>query len=105
MPNASVPGLVLVFALFAVGCTPSDPVAEARELLAANRPQLAVEALRKVGETRSAEPEVHYLYGLAMAQIVSPGALTLLGAYRLRFLRAFCRDMCCCCCIFFMAAC
>ena len=69
MVNKFSPGILLVAVLLAAGCKPQDPVATARELLATNRPQQALEALQGPIRARSEDPEVHFLYGVAMARI------------------------------------
>jgi tetratricopeptide (TPR) repeat protein len=80
MSKLLLSGLVLAAALLVAGCTPADPVASARESLAIQRPRQALEALRDVVESGSEDPEVHYLYGVAMAGIGQPN----LGQWSLR---------------------
>ena len=80
MSNRLPLALSLLLALFAAGCSPSDPVTTAREKLANNRPHEALEVLREVPEARAEDPEVHYLYGIAMARSGQP----TLGQWSLR---------------------
>jgi tetratricopeptide (TPR) repeat protein len=59
--------LLLLLPLLLVGCGPADPVAEIREFHAAGRFEESLEPLRDLLEDRGEDPEVHYLYGLALA--------------------------------------
>jgi tetratricopeptide (TPR) repeat protein len=63
---------VLLLALAPTGCRPADPVERIRELQAAGRFQDSLEPLRELLEERGDDPEVHYLYGLALAATGSP---------------------------------
>ena len=80
MSNRFLLALSVLLAFLAAGCSPSDPVTAAREKLAINRPHEALEVLREVPESRADDPEVHYLYGIAMAR---SGQATL-GQWSLR---------------------
>jgi tetratricopeptide (TPR) repeat protein len=57
---------VLVLTLSTAGCGSSDPVAEVRELQEKGQFQASIEPLRALLETHSDDPEVHYLYGVAL---------------------------------------
>jgi len=58
--------LLLLLPLLLAGCGPADPVAEIRELHDAGRFEESLEPLRELLEDRGEDPEVHYLYGLAL---------------------------------------
>ena len=55
------------------GCGPSDPVAAARDLQTQGRFEESLEPLRELVEARPDDPEVHYLYGLALARTQQAG--------------------------------
>jgi tetratricopeptide (TPR) repeat protein len=55
------------------GCGSSDPVAVVRELHAQGRYLESLEPLRELVEARSDDPEVNYLYGLALTQTQQAG--------------------------------
>jgi len=59
--------LAVVLPAMLAGCGPGDPVEEIRELHAAGRFEESLEPLRNLLGARSEDPEVHYLYGLALA--------------------------------------
>ena len=64
--------LSLVFAL-ASGCVePGDSVGRVREMQARGDYEASVEPLRRLLEERPGDPEVNYLYGLALARSGSP---------------------------------
>ncbi len=68
--------LLLLGALLPVllaGCGPGDPLEEIRELHAAGRFEESLEPLRNLLATRSDDPELHYLYGLALSLSGKPG--------------------------------
>jgi tetratricopeptide (TPR) repeat protein len=58
--------LLVLLPLLLAGCAPADPVAEIRELHAAGRFEESLDPLRDLLEARGEDPEVHYLYGLAL---------------------------------------
>src|SRR5262245_10711643 len=75
MPTRRPPGfrapclLVACVSLLAASlsaCTPSDPVAEVRDLQAEGSFEASLEPLKRLIETRPDDPEVHYLFGHAL---------------------------------------
>jgi len=70
LPTALAPLVCLVAALVAPlgACRPGDPVAEVRELHLAGRYDASLEPLRALVEERPEDPEVQYLYGVALVR-------------------------------------
>jgi tetratricopeptide (TPR) repeat protein len=64
---------ILLLAVLLAGCGPDDPIAEIRVLQASGRYQESLEPLRELLAARSDDPEVHYLYGLALLLSGRPG--------------------------------
>ncbi len=62
----------LLIALLLLGCGASDPLQETRALHAAGRYEESLEPLRELMETRPEDPEVHYLYGVALLRAGGP---------------------------------
>lgn len=60
-------GLLCCIAL--TGCGPSDPLAAARQQIAAGQYQASLEPLRQILAERKGDPEVDYLYGLALSRL------------------------------------
>jgi tetratricopeptide (TPR) repeat protein len=52
--------------LVCAGCGPPDPVERARELQATGRPAESLEQLRELVESGAEDPEIFYLYGMAL---------------------------------------
>jgi len=73
-PAVHGPAIVLFLALAAscVGC--GDSVERVRDLQAEGDYEASVEPLRRLLDERPGDPEIHYLYGLALARTGKPSA-------------------------------
>ena len=63
---------VLAYLLLPLGCEKSDPVAEVRQLQAAGGYKASIDPLRELIENRPDDPEIFYLYGLALRNVSLP---------------------------------
>ncbi|MBW2232887.1 MAG: tetratricopeptide repeat protein [Deltaproteobacteria bacterium] len=70
--SALLPVCLLATTLVVAGCEAPEPVEEIRSLQAAGHYQASIEPLRTLLESRSADPEVYYLYGVALAHTQQP---------------------------------
>ena len=63
---------LIVLCLLVASCGTRDPLEEIRDLQAANRWGESAEQLAELVEERRSDPEVHYLYGLALQKAGRP---------------------------------
>jgi tetratricopeptide (TPR) repeat protein len=63
---------LLLFASAGIGCGTGDPVEQVRKLQAENRWEESVEQLVELIEVRRSDPEVHFLYGVALQRTGRP---------------------------------
>jgi tetratricopeptide (TPR) repeat protein len=67
-----VPTALLALVLLAAACGPGDPIEEARQLQAQGRFEETIEPLGELLQTRRDDPELYFLYGVALSRSGRP---------------------------------
>jgi tetratricopeptide (TPR) repeat protein len=74
LPHACIMVIVaLICMLMLAGCRPSDPMQDARDLIAAGRYREALEPLRDLMKDNSDDTELLFIYGRTLVQTGQPG--------------------------------